>query len=113
MTYGYIVFGNTSFISHFQTRKGRPAQTGVLRRCQRKIKYWHAVQGMGLRKVSYVAFIFSVFSRNQEKMKATDLAVSQLQGSTICPCARPAHVSKGGPGPEFKFSKTVEVGWSC
>ena len=69
MTYGYIVFGNTSFISGFQTRKGRPAQTGVLRRRQRKKKYWHAVQGMSLRKVSYTAFIFSVFSRNQEKMK--------------------------------------------
>ena len=36
---------------------------------------------MSLRKVSYEAFLFSVFSRHQEKMKlhlATDLAVSQL-----------------------------------
>ena len=31
----------------------------------------------------------------------------------LCPCARPAHVGECGPGPEFKFSKTVEVGWSC
>ena len=33
----------------------------------------------------------------------------------LCPCARPAHVgdSECWPGPEFKFSKTVEVGWSC
>ena len=30
-----------------------------------------------------------------------------------CPCARPAHVGECGPGPEFKFSKTVQVGWSC
>ena len=31
----------------------------------------------------------------------------------LCPCARPAHVGECGPGPEFKFSKTVEVSWSC
>ena len=30
-----------------------------------------------------------------------------------CPCARPAHVGECWPGPEFKFSKTVQVGWSC
>ena len=29
----------------------------------------------------------------------------------LCQCARPAHVGKCWPGPEFKFSKTVEVGW--
>ena len=46
--------------------------------------------GMSLRKVSYKAFIFSVFSRNQEKNEATDLAVSQLRGSTIA--ITPAHV---------------------
>ena len=31
----------------------------------------------------------------------------------LCPCARPAHVGECWPGPEFKFSKTVEVRWSC
>ena len=31
----------------------------------------------------------------------------------LCLCARPAHVGECGPGPEFKFSKTVQVGWSC
>ena len=31
----------------------------------------------------------------------------------LCPCARPSHVGKCWPGPEFKFSKAVEVWWSC
>ena len=31
----------------------------------------------------------------------------------LCPCARPAHVGECGPGPEFKFSKTVQVRESC
>ena len=31
----------------------------------------------------------------------------------LCPCARPAHVDECWPWPKFKFSKTVEVGWSC
>ena len=38
---------------------------------------------MNLKKVSYEAFVFSVFSRNQEKFEATNLAVSQDRGSTI------------------------------
>ena len=31
----------------------------------------------------------------------------------LCLCAKPAYVGECWPGPEFKFSKTVEVGWSC
>ena len=41
------------------------------------------VRGMSLRKVSYEAFVFSVFFLNSGKNEATDLAVSQLRGSTI------------------------------
>ena len=38
---------------------------------------------MSLRKVSYKAFVFSLFWRNQEKGEATDLAASQLLGSWL------------------------------
>ena len=57
---------------------------------------------MSLRKVSCEAFFFSVFSRNQEKKEATDLAVSQLRGSAIAVIS--AHVpsqhmwASAGPG---------------
>ena len=60
------------------------------------------------------AFVFSVFSRNQVKTKPLtwrSLPVSQLRGSSFAIIS--AHVQGPGPGPEFKFSKTVEVGWSC
>ena len=30
----------------------------------------------------------------------------------LCSCARPTNVGECGSGPKFKFSKTVEVGWS-
>ena len=52
--------------------------------------------------------------------EANDLAVSQLRAGPrlyssykLYPCARPAHVGYCGPGAEFKFSKIVEVRWSC
>ena len=60
------------------------------------------------------AFVFSVFSRNQVKTKPLtwrSLPVSRLRGSSFAIIS--AHVQGPGPGPEFKFSKTVEVGWSC
>ena len=60
---------------------------------------------MSLAKVSYEAFVFSVFSRNQEKTKPlTWWSVSSVPGQ---------HILANGqcwPGPKFKFSKTVEVG---
>ena len=67
---------------------------------------------MSLRKVSYEAFGFSVFSRNQEKTKpvqATDLEVSQPRGSTIAIIS--AHVpgqhmwASAGPGPSSSSPK--------
>ena len=66
---------------------------------------------------------FCVFEKSGIN-EATDLAVSQLRGSTIAIIS--AHLpgqhmwastspgpSLGRPGTEFKFSKTVQVGWSC
>ena len=43
--------------------------------------------------------------------EATDLAVSQLRGSTIAIISAHLRVDEWWPGPEFKFSKTVEVRW--
>ena len=70
--------------------------------------------GMSLRKVSYKAFIFSVFSRNQEKNEATDLAVSQLRGFTIA--ITPAHVpgqhmiwASAGQGPSSSSPKQCKL----
>ena len=64
---------------------------------------------MSLRKVTYEAFIFLYF-REIWKNEATDLAVSQLRRSTIAIIS--AHVACVRQHmPEFKFSKTVEVGW--
>ena len=74
-----------------------------------------AARGMGLRKVSYEAFPFSVIFEKSGKNEATDLEVSQLWGSTIAIIS--AHVpgphmwASAGPGPAFKFSETVEVWW--
>ena len=73
-----------------------------------------------LRKVSYDSlwgFRFFCIFEKPWKNEATYLAVSQLPGSTIAIIS--AHVpgqhmwGDCGQGPEFKFSKTVQVGWSC
>ena len=62
---------------------------------------------MSLRKVSYEAFVFSVFSRTQEKKKP--LEDSQLRGSTIAIIS--AHVpgphmwASAGPGPSSSSPK--------
>ena len=49
--------------------------------------------------------------------EATDHQVSQLRGFTIAIISAhvpgPHIVGECWPGPEFKFSKTVEVGWKC
>ena len=45
--------------------------------------HYYTARGMSLRKVSYKAFVFSLFWRNQEKGEATDLAASQLLGSWL------------------------------
>ena len=60
--------------------------------------------------------IFCIFQKSG-KNKTTDLVVSQLWGSTIAIIS--AHVPVPGQhmwasaGPGFKFSKSVQVGWSC
>ena len=49
-----------------------------------------------------------------DKNEASGLAVSQLRGSTAAIIS--VHMPDQGecwPWPEFKFSKTVEVGWWC
>ena len=62
---------------------------------------------MSLAKVSYEAFVFSVFSRNQEKTKPlTWWSVSSVPGQHIGASAGPGPTTP----PKFKFSKTVEVG---
>ena len=38
---------------------------------------------MSLKTISEEAFVYSVFSRNKGESEATDLAISQLRGSTI------------------------------
>ena len=75
-----------------------------------------AVQGMNLRKVSDEAFVFSVLGEIKKKWSHWPGGPSQsaprlYNRYNLCPCARPAHVGKCGPGPEFKFSKTVKVVW--
>ena len=74
------------------------------------------VLGMSLRKVSFEAFIFSVFREIRNKLSnwPGGQSAQRLYNSyNLCPCARPANVGKCWTGPEFKLSKPVEVWWSC
>ena len=73
---------------------------------------------MSLKKVSYEAFVLSVFSRIRKTRSHWPGGQSALRFYNcynLYPsyCARQALVGECWPGPEFKFSKTVEVGWSC
>ena len=68
-----------------------------------------AVRGMSLRKVSYEAFVFFCTFEKSGINEATDLAVSQLRGSTIAIIS--AHVpgppmwESAGPGPSSSSPK--------
>ena len=76
-----------------------------------------AALGMSLRKSLLLGLrSFCIFEKS-EKNEATDLA-SAVRGSTIAISAHVlaltcGRVHCGRPGPEFKFSKTVQVRWSC
>ena len=69
-----------------------------------------------LKKNLYRPSFFLYFREIRKKRShwPDDLSASRLYNRNyLCPCARPALVGEWGPWPVFKFSKTVEVGWSC
>ena len=71
---------------------------------------------MSFRKVSHEAFVFLYFReirKNRSHRPGGQSAPRLCNRYNLCPCARPAHVGECGPGPDFKFSQTVQVGWSC
>ena len=64
----------------------KPSKSTLSDTDKQKLLTCSSVLGMSLRKVSYEAFVFSVFSRNQEKRShwpGGSVEVSQLWGSTI------------------------------
>ena len=72
---------------------------------------WHSPGHEPLKSLLQGLCFFCI-SRNQgKKNTATDLAVSQFLGSTIDIISAQVPGQHMWPGPYFKFSKTVEVGW--
>ena len=75
-----------------------------------------SVWGMSLEKSLMRPSFFLYFRKIRNKRShwpGGQLAPRLYNCYNLCPCARPAHVGECWPGPEFKFSKTVEVRWSC
>ena len=65
-----------------------------------------------LMRPSFLLYFWEV-RKKRSHWPGCQSAPSFYNSYNFCPCARHAHVGKCGPWPKFKFSKTVEVGWSC